>query len=160
MNKTNFFILVFVIFLSACNNADKNTEAPLRDSMAEIKLATDTNAINAAIDSAHNAQNSLDWKGTYKGILPCADCEGIETEIVLNADQTYVLTRKYLGKGSTIRDKKVPFSWIDGSTISLDGVIDGPSKYWVTEGKLVQLYMNGKRPAAKDEKKNTLIKQP
>ena len=27
--------------------------------------------------------------GTYKGTLPCADCEKIEAEIVLNADRTY-----------------------------------------------------------------------
>jgi copper homeostasis protein (lipoprotein) len=27
----------------------------------------------------HNAKNSLDYIGMYKGIVPCADCEGIET---------------------------------------------------------------------------------
>ena len=47
----------------------------------------------------HNSQNSLDWQGTYKGITPCADCDGIETELVLNKDLTYVIKTKYLGKG-------------------------------------------------------------
>lgn len=27
--------------------------------------------------------------GTYKGTLPCADCEKIEAELVLNQDKTY-----------------------------------------------------------------------
>ena len=48
----------------------------------------------------HNAKNSLDYLGTYKGILPCADCEGIETTITLNKDETYTSTVKYLGKSS------------------------------------------------------------
>ena len=35
----------------------------------------------------HNAENSLDIAGVYKGVLPCADCEGIETTIVLKDDK-------------------------------------------------------------------------
>ncbi|HSH50375.1 MAG TPA: copper resistance protein NlpE N-terminal domain-containing protein, partial [Bacteroidales bacterium] len=27
----------------------------------------------------HTSEISLDWQGTYKGVLPCADCPGIET---------------------------------------------------------------------------------
>ena len=159
MNKINFIILAVVFCLSACDHADKHTAAPVKDTVAEIRLATDSNTFNAAIDSAHQAQNSLDWKGTYKGVLPCADCRGIETEITLNADQTYILTRKYIGKGAKISDGKVPFTWLDGSTIRLDGVIDGPSKYFVAEGKLVQLDQDGKRPVAAGEAKYSLIKQ-
>jgi len=45
-----------------------------------------------------NSLNSLDWPGIYRGVLPCADCEGIETEIKINADLTYVISSTYLGK--------------------------------------------------------------
>lgn len=45
----------------------------------------------------HNAENSLDIAGVYKGVLPCADCEGIETTIVLKDDKTYEITSLYLG---------------------------------------------------------------
>src|SRR5699024_3151433 len=34
--------------------------------------------------------------GMYKGVLPCADCEGIETVITLNDDHTYSKTSTYL----------------------------------------------------------------
>ena len=40
------------------------------------------------MDMAHNSQNSLDWAGVYQGILPCADCEGFDTVITLNWDET------------------------------------------------------------------------
>lgn len=36
------------------------------------------------------------WAGTYEGTLPCADCEGIETSIVLKADNTFEKTDTYL----------------------------------------------------------------
>ena len=153
-------IIVFVVFLlSACNNAEEKSTAPSTDTVAAMKLMTDTNAITAAIDSTHNAQHSLDWNGTYKGVLPCADCAGIETEIVLNSDQTYVLTRKYLGKGSKISDSKVPFSWVSGSVIRLDGVIDGPSLYLVGEGMITQLDLNGKLIKGSSKEKYVLKKQ-
>jgi len=45
-----------------------------------------------------NSQNPLDWPGTYKGVIPCADCEGIEQEITLNDNNTFTLKSIYLGK--------------------------------------------------------------
>jgi len=52
---------------------------------------------------SHNSQNSLDWQGTYKRVTPCADCEGIETKIILNSDYTYLKTTKIhsIGKEPT-----------------------------------------------------------
>lgn len=37
--------------------------------------------------------------GTYAGVLPCADCSGIETNLTLSADGTYSITETYQGKG-------------------------------------------------------------
>jgi uncharacterized lipoprotein NlpE involved in copper resistance len=37
--------------------------------------------------------------GSYAGVLPCADCSGIETKLTLNADGTYAITETYQGKG-------------------------------------------------------------
>lgn len=38
------------------------------------------------------------FAGTFKGTLPCADCPGIDTTLVLNADGTYRLDTVYQGK--------------------------------------------------------------
>ena len=35
-------------------------------------------------DVSHSPKRTLDYQGYYKGVLPCADCEGIETELALN----------------------------------------------------------------------------
>lgn len=50
--------------------------------------------------------------GTYQGELPCADCEKIEAELVLNADNTYVYNTVYFknNKAHPFTDKG-KFSW-------------------------------------------------
>jgi uncharacterized lipoprotein NlpE involved in copper resistance len=45
-----------------------------------------------------SSENTPDCSGSYSGILPCASCEGIETEQQLKEDITYTLTTRYLGK--------------------------------------------------------------
>jgi copper homeostasis protein (lipoprotein) len=46
----------------------------------------------------HSSQIALDWNGVYTGTLPCADCEGIKTRIVLKKDGTFERNMTYLGK--------------------------------------------------------------
>jgi len=101
---------------------------------------------NQMVPIADNSQNALDWNGTYKGITPCADCEGIETEIVLNLDLTYVMRTKYLGKGDgKVFEEKGSFAWDkSGGSISLEGRKGSPSQYKVGENQLIQLDMAGK----------------
>lgn len=100
---------------------------------------------NISVD-AHNSQNALDWQGTYRGITPCADCEGIETVVVLNKDLTFVIKTKYLGKGEAkVFEERGNFTWDKtGGIISLAGLKGKPSQYKVGENKLIQLDMEGK----------------
>jgi uncharacterized lipoprotein NlpE involved in copper resistance len=97
-----------------------------------------------SIDS-HNSQNSIDWQGTYKGITPCADCEGIETEITLNENLSYVMKTKYLGKrdGKIFEEKGNFVCDKSGGSITLKGLKDRLSNYKVGENRLIQLDMNG-----------------
>ena len=67
--------------------------------------ATDATDSNAVVDS-HTAENALDWPGRYAGLLPCADCEGIQTQLTLNADKTYVLEEHYVKNGRAFTQAK------------------------------------------------------
>jgi len=96
------------------------------------------------IVTVHNSMNSLDWAGTYTGIIPCADCEGISVSITLNLDETYQVSYLYLGKGDNIPVSfSGKFSWDEaGGTITLDSE-EIPSRYKVGENRLIQLDMEG-----------------
>jgi uncharacterized lipoprotein NlpE involved in copper resistance len=93
-----------------------------------------------------NSMVSLDWNGTYKGMIPCADCEGIETWLTLNLDKTYLLKTKYKGKSESVQENSGKFNWNSaGSIITLGDMVNAPNQYLVGEGKLFQLDMSGKR---------------
>lgn len=106
-----------------------------------------------------NSMTSLDWQGTYNGIVPCLDCEGIETALTLREDRTYLLKTKYLGKNEAINMINGSFSWNkEGSIITLIGIYQGPSQYLVGENGLVQLDMKGNRITGEHAQKYVLKK--
>lgn len=95
-------------------------------------------------DSAHNARNSLDWAGAYRGALPCADCEGIETVVILESDGTYNIQSKYLDKGAEIFSEQGSFTWNEeGNTVTLEG--EQPVQYFVGENRLTRRALDGSR---------------
>ena len=98
--------------------------------------------------TADNSQNSLDWQGTYYGLLPCADCPGIETVVTLNTDGTYVMTSHYkeTNEGDLL-SYAGQFQWTkDGSSVILNNADgNGNSRTLkVGENKLFWLDANGK----------------
>jgi heat shock protein HslJ len=104
-----------------------------------------TDVENTMVDH-HNSQNSLDWSGTYTGLLPCASCEGIRTDLVLNDDMTFVLTTFYVGENDDEIVETGSFTWNDaGNTVVLDGLTDRPNQFFVGENMLFQLDMDGNR---------------
>jgi len=94
----------------------------------------------SAADGAHNSQNALDWDGAYRGIIPCADCPGIQTTVYLNKDLTYRMTMKYLEREGAQLEYTGKFSWNDkGNTITLESNSNQTTKFFVGENTLTQL---------------------
>lgn len=101
-------------------------------------------ATDAGADPAHNARDSLDWAGAYRGVLPCADCEGIETVVVLAKNGSYSTQSKYLGKSARVFTEQGSFAWnAAGSTVTLAG--PPPVRYSVGENRLTRLARDGSR---------------
>lgn len=57
------------------------------------------NAIQAV--ASENAVPLKPMQQSYRGILPCADCEGIETSLFLEASGTWVMNQYYQGKNTS-----------------------------------------------------------
>ena len=109
----------------------------------------------------HNAKNSLDYLGTYKGVLPCADCPGIETEITLNKDETYQIKSTYLEKGEgNVFDEVGSYTWKeDGNTLEFEDTNSKISYYFVSENKLIALDQEGNKITGDLAKNYELEKQ-
>jgi uncharacterized lipoprotein NlpE involved in copper resistance len=84
-----------------------------------------------------SSQTTTDWSGTYRGVLPCASCEGIQTELTLNKNKTYDLITRQIGKGDMgVRAISNSFTWNkEGTTIILGGIKKEiqPTQYLVGE---------------------------
>lgn len=115
---------------------------------------------SARLNGQHNSANSLDWAGTYKGTLPCADCVGIETEITLNKDNSYFLKTKYSEKTDQVVEEKGSLVWNAASnSITLAGLKNKPNQYFVGENKLIQLDISGNKITGAMAGKYVLSKQ-
>lgn len=99
-------------------------------------------------DPAHNSRNALDWAGIYRGVLPCADCEGIKTEIRLFYDLSYVMTVVYLGRDDAVFVEEGSFAWDEAGLVITLGDTNGtntPNRYHVGENILFKLDAEGRR---------------
>lgn len=91
----------------------------------------------------HNSRNSLDWAGTYEGVLPCADCPGIKTRLTLNYDGTYLLVTQAQGSQNAGKSVSGVFEWQpSGNAITLDER-GGRQQFSVGEGRLRLLRPEG-----------------
>lgn len=92
----------------------------------------------------HTSQNSLDWNGTYQGVLPCADCPGIKTVLTLTPDLEFTKQTRYLERGDTVFTDKGTFAWDrSGQIITLDN--EPSEKYFVGENRLWMLDDKGNK---------------
>ncbi len=95
MKKYLIILLAAAISFAAisCGSGTKKQEqAPTQSSANETKVSGATPA---------NMNDLLEYyTGTFEGIIPCADCEGIDVKLTLNKDYTYSQTMEYKGKNN------------------------------------------------------------
>lgn len=148
-----------MLFLAAgCQKNSTKNDIVIDDEMFEDM--DEETILEQGFSDSHNSQNSLDYWGVYKGILPCADCEGIELSIELTSDFSYVKKATYLGKGdNNVIETSGTYSWNErGNTITLVGE-DAPNQYFVGENVLFHLDLDGNRITGDLAEKYKLNKQ-
>jgi copper homeostasis protein (lipoprotein) len=151
MKQLLFFSLVAVSILTACkseNSGDTN-----QNSQAEHNATSE--------EISHTAIKSRDHIGLYQGVLPCSDCEGIETSLYLMANNAYLLTKVYTGLEDDRAFKNIgDFKWNeDGTTVTLSNIDDAPNQFIVEDTQAIQLDMNGNKVEGELAEKYVLTKQ-
>ncbi|MDA3879221.1 MAG: copper resistance protein NlpE N-terminal domain-containing protein [Prolixibacteraceae bacterium] len=121
--KNSFFLVLFIIALAGCSVSKK-----MASESVSLELLT----------------------GTYAGVLPCADCEGIETLLTLGANGEFRLETRYLGVDdgeNTFVSEGFFKQSDDGKLIILnvEGEDSRFNQYMVDENRLVKLDSEGRR---------------
>ena len=135
MNKFGLLIALFAITLGSCTNQSKKQDGTHQDGTS----------IDEGVIDSHTSEMSLDWVGVYEGMLPCADCEGLETVIELKDDRTYVAHYTYLGsredENKFTNEGTFTFDVL-GNNITLESENE-TSQYKVGENQLIMLNQDG-----------------
>jgi len=130
--------------LVACNNAAENK--------AETKDSTSVVTETKSVDSV-----ALKMAGTYSGYIPCADCAGIMTYLILNPDMSYRLEETYAGKNDTAF--RTSGSWKrEKNKVVLDDKGSVKASYQSETDKLIQLDIEGNRITGNLGDKYVLVK--
>lgn len=143
MIKSTLYILVLFCILS-CKGEKEASETIENPAKTESEIASEK---TPDIIDGHTSENSLDWEGSYSGVIPCKDCDGIDARLILRKDQTYKLVLRYLGipeKESQDFISEGEFTWEDnGNNILLEGEKLDFQKFKVGELFLMPLDING-----------------
>lgn len=134
------YIFCLAIFMTACTTTDKNANS---DTSTDITTEKNTEKEN------RNTSSMYAWVGTYEGVLPCADCAGIKTTIVLNANNKFMLSEVYLkGDGKTRYQKAGNFKLDKASSVlTLLYPGDDPDRlYKLGDGIITLLDKDGNMP--------------
>lgn len=145
--KKSFFVMaaattMFAMGLVSCGNK-QNTE--------NQEATTDTVVV------AEPAPAPI--SGTFEGTLPCADCSGIKTELVISEDGKFKLTETYMAKkekqfvseGEIVRGEGGRFSLTDK-----DGTV---RQYELTDNTIAVLDAEGKKAEGELADKYILTKK-
>lgn len=136
MHKKIILGAMMVVVFAACNKTQQKTE--------DNAMNNESSAMQQEQPDMHNSQSSLDWMGTYEGSLPCADCEGIKTTIMLNEDGTFTAKEEYMNKSDRNMESKGTFTWdASGTNVTLTDGKDFKQSYKVIEGAILQLDTEG-----------------
>lgn len=128
MRPQHLLVLAMALAISGCNSREPAQEAP------------------AVADPAHGSRNSIDWAGSYEGVLPCGDCPGIRTRLTLGPDESYELSTLHIDRDSEPSVVRGRFSWQpNGNAITLEAG-HGGQQFAVGEGR-VALLAEGAQPS-------------
>ncbi|MGZ3457671.1 MAG: copper resistance protein NlpE [Archangium sp.] len=62
-------------------------------------------------------------RARYEGVLPCADCTGIQTELMLLADGSYTMRETYQGKATNTAETRGRYDIANGTPADPNAVV-------------------------------------
>ncbi|MGQ4659113.1 copper resistance protein NlpE N-terminal domain-containing protein [Lysobacter sp. F6437] len=96
MNKSLLALVCLTVFtVAACKPEPAETTAETPTAAEAAPAPIDVMPAGEDLSSDNPGFDMKGFAGTFSGTLPCADCPGIDTTLVLNPDGTYDIDEAY-----------------------------------------------------------------
>ena len=113
----------------------------------DLPAAPSSEPDSAPVIDMHTSRIALDWAGVYEGLLACADCPGIHTQLTLEPDGGFEIVTRPLVRDAAPASAQGQFDWEPaGNAIVLDAE-GGGQRFAVGEGRLLLLETGQTQPA-------------
>lgn len=147
MHRKHLIGFSFTLLLAiACASEDAPAEKPTADGSAATESNTGSPTEASPLPIGDNSRTSLDWAGTYSGVVPCASCPGIETVVTLRDDGTFEHSMLYIDESPIPETRSGTFTWNDaGGKVTLKTGGNDAQQYQVGENQLFHLDQQGER---------------
>lgn len=132
MMKKLFILACVCLLITSCNSNPKNTN--------DSATSTETTDM-------HNAENSLDYDGTYTGTFPAADCPGINMTLTIKKDKTFELISEYIDRQDATFKEYGTYS-VEGNIMTS---INGEDKQYYKVGENTLTALNQDKQAITGE---------
>jgi heat shock protein HslJ/uncharacterized lipoprotein NlpE involved in copper resistance len=132
-------IVLSTVAIAACQ-PEQSSDLP-----AASTPAPETTA--APVADMHTSRHSLDWAGTYEGLLPCADCAGLHLKLSLDRDGNFEFVSRRLVRDATPTTERGQFEWAPAGNFIVLGTESGEQRFAVGEGRLLLLEPGQTQPA-------------
>lgn len=126
-------LAVSAALLAGCKE-EKKAEAPKTEAAAPAAVSE---APKASTPAPAETAAPAAFDGTYKGVLPCASCEGIETTLVLKDGMAYELTTLFLGEADAKPETASGSYTRDGDLVKLDAA--GNENVYLVSGNVLEM---------------------
>lgn len=113
--------------------------------MKKIKVIILCIIILSGCGTQNEKSKSPKISGTYSGIVPCADCEGINYQLTFGPDSTFTEKMVYIGKSADPVEAKGTWRFKDSIRIVLNWQNGGSEQLEYSNGKLFMLDPSGKK---------------
>ncbi len=164
MNQSLFATFALALVLVGCdlnnNDLDNGPLPPMPSSDARYTPPPGPNSLATSQQRSHAHAGPSSQHGVYQGILPCGDCNGIDTTLTLNLNDTYVIQKVYVGsdKSPIITSGDVKWS-DDGNVLELSGEDEQQNRYFVSYHQLT-LIKHHSRSLNTEEQQYQLVQLP
>lgn len=159
MKKSIILTLLFFLTIVSCNTNNDMKFSTNERSIYDSNENSSNNLYNIGKTNTNSAKTTLDWVGTYEGILPCSNCAGIKTTVTLNKDESIKITTQYLKQNKKFENEGYIKWTADNNALYLDTKDKNRFFYKVGENKLIVLSEEGEEMKGPLADKYVLIKK-